>query len=92
MNSILEKHRIGKTDIYVPVLGIGCSNLVNPQGHLAPEVVSSVVDCAFSHSATYFDTAPYYGFGLSERRVGDETRLKPRNSFIVSTKVGQLLE
>jgi D-threo-aldose 1-dehydrogenase len=38
----------------------------------------------------YFDTAPFYGFGLSERRFGDFLRYKPRDSYVLSTKVGRL--
>ena len=40
----------------------------------------------------YLDTAPYYGFGLSERRVGDVLRNEDRDSFVLSTKVGRLLQ
>ena len=40
----------------------------------------------------YFDTAPFYGFGLSERRFGDFLRDKPRDSYVLSTKVGRLLQ
>jgi D-threo-aldose 1-dehydrogenase len=39
----------------------------------------------------YFDTAPHYGLGLSERRLGEALKAKPRDEYVVSTKVGRLL-
>ena len=50
------------------------------------------MQCALNAGLSYMDTAPYYGFGLSERRVGDALRQEPRNSFVLSTKVGRLLQ
>ncbi|TJW78195.1 MAG: aldo/keto reductase, partial [Mesorhizobium sp.] len=46
---------------------------------------------AWDGGLRYFDTAPFYGFGLSERRTGDFLREKPRSSYVLSTKVGRLL-
>ena len=48
-------------------------------------------EAAWDAGLRYFDTAPFYGFGLSERRFGDFLRDKPRNSYVLSTKVGRLL-
>jgi D-threo-aldose 1-dehydrogenase len=45
---------------------------------------------AWEAGLRYFDTAPFYGFGLSERRTGDFLRYKPRGSYVLSTKVGRL--
>lgn len=46
---------------------------------------------AWDAGLRYFDTAPHYGFGLSERRIGDFLRDKPRADYVLSTKVGRLL-
>uniref|UniRef100_UPI0013D1F95E aldo/keto reductase n=2 Tax=Pseudomonadota TaxID=1224 RepID=UPI0013D1F95E len=46
---------------------------------------------AWDAGIRYFDTAPFYGFGLSERRTGDFLRDKPRDSYVLSTKVGRLM-
>jgi D-threo-aldose 1-dehydrogenase len=46
---------------------------------------------AWDAGIRYFDTAPFYGFGLSERRMGDVLRGQPRDSYVLSTKVGRLL-
>jgi D-threo-aldose 1-dehydrogenase len=52
----------------------------------------ATLDAAWSAGMRYFDTAPHYGFGLSERRFGDYLRTKPRDSYVLSTKVGRLLK
>ncbi|MGO9931605.1 MAG: aldo/keto reductase [Steroidobacteraceae bacterium] len=65
-----------------------------PIGNLYKTVSDSDADetcaAALQIGIAYFDTAPYYGFGLSERRVGDV--LRGRDSLVVSTKVGRLLK
>lgn len=50
------------------------------------------VDAAWESGIRYFDTAPHYGLGLSERRIGEALRSRPRDDVILSTKVGRLLE
>lgn len=50
-----------------------------------------VVEAAWDAGIRYFDTAPLYGFGLSEQRLGAVLRTKPRDEFVISTKVGRLL-
>lgn len=50
-----------------------------------------VIDAAWTAGIRYFDTAPLYGFGLSERRLGAVLRSKPRDEFVISTKVGRLI-
>ncbi|MBC7730475.1 MAG: aldo/keto reductase [Bacteriovorax sp.] len=66
-----------------------------PIGNLYAEVdeaaAIAAVEAAYTAGIRSFDTAPYYGFGLSERRLGRALAGKPRGSFSVSTKVGRLL-
>jgi D-threo-aldose 1-dehydrogenase len=50
-----------------------------------------VVQSAFAHGINYFDTAPHYGKGSSERRLGALLKTYPRNSFVLSSKIGRLL-
>ena len=70
-------------------LGMGCA----PIGGLLDKVTSvdaaETLNTALKGGITYFDTAPFYGFGLSERRVGDA--LRDRSNIILSSKVGRLL-
>jgi D-threo-aldose 1-dehydrogenase len=51
----------------------------------------AVIDQAWAGGVRYFDTAPHYGLGLSETRLGQALRERPRDEFVVSTKVGRLL-
>ncbi len=52
----------------------------------------ATVASAWERGGRYFDTAPLYGHGLAERRTGAVLRDKPRDAFLLSTKVGRLLE
>jgi D-threo-aldose 1-dehydrogenase len=52
----------------------------------------AAVDAAWDGGIRYFDTAPHYGLGLSERRLGAALRDRPRGDYVISTKVGRLLE
>lgn len=55
-------------------------------------VALATIEAALDIGLRYFDTAPFYGFGLSERRLGDALRGLDRSTFTISTKVGRLLE
>lgn len=73
-------------------LGLGCASLGNLYRAISDEQASETVGAAWDCGIRYFDTAPYYGLGLSERRLGDALRNYPRDSFTLSTKVGRLLD
>lgn len=72
-------------------LAFGCAALAGLYAPLAEEDALNVLQAAWSAGIRRFDTAPFYGHGLSERRVGDFLRHPPRDSFELSTKVGRLL-
>jgi D-threo-aldose 1-dehydrogenase len=74
------------------VLGFGTAPLGNMSRVLTETDADAVLNAAWSAGARYIDTAPLYGHGLSEARVGRLLQGKPRDDFIVSTKVGRLLE
>lgn len=86
MELILSETR---TMVELTQLGMGCA----PIGGLLDKVTHTdameTLEVALNSGIRYFDTAPFYGFGLSERRVGDALRDHP--DTIVSTKVGRLL-
>ena len=89
--AIPGRRRLGKTDIELPRLGVGCSGF-GDRGRQMPAVESAeTVQVALELGADYFDTAPYYGFGLSERRLGDALRNSNGARGLISTKVGRLL-
>ena len=87
----LPSRKIGKTDLEVVTLGLGCASLGNLYRPITDAPARRTIRRALDRGLCYVDTAPYYGFGLSERRVGDMLRRAPRDSFVLSTKVGRLL-
>lgn len=72
-------------------LGLGCAQLGNLYRAMSDETAAAIVDTAWSHGIRYFDTAPHYGLGLSERRLGAALADRPRTDYLISTKVGRLL-
>ena len=72
-------------------LGLGCAPLGNLFRAVDDDVAAATVDAAWDAGWRLFDTAPLYGNGLSERRVGAALRARPRNEYVLSTKVGRLL-
>ncbi|KOV83219.1 aldo/keto reductase [Nocardia sp. NRRL S-836] len=58
---------------------------------VSDDAARAVVDAAWEAGVRIFDTAPHYGLGLAERRLGAALRDRPRAEFVVSTKVGRLL-
>ena len=75
----------------VTELGFGCAALANLYTPVTDEDAQAAIDAAWEAGVRYFDTAPHYGLGLSERRLGAALRDRPRDEFVVSTKVGRLL-
>ena len=75
----------------LPRLGLGGSQFGNLYREMAPDVAEATFDAAWNGGIRYFDTAPHYGLGLSERRLGGLLRGRSRDSYALSTKVGRLL-
>ena len=78
--------------IHLTELGLGTSQLGNLGRATSDEDSASAVEAAWRSGIRYFDTAPHYGLGLSERRLGPLLRNYPRDEFVISTKVGRILE
>ncbi len=85
----MNKRRIGRTDIKVSELGIGGAPLGGNFTDVSTNDALGVVSTGFDAGLNFVDTAPFYGFGRSERAVGDAIRGR---DYILSTKVGRLLE
>ena len=86
-----ETRRLGRTSLRVTILGLGCASI---GGHRIPvnrETAEAIVRAAWAGGLRYFDTAPFYGFGQSERCVGDALRSASRDELVLSTKAGRLL-
>ena len=73
-------------------LGLGGSQLGNLYRAIGDDDARRIVDTAWDNGIRYFDTAPHYGLGLSERRFGALLRERPRHEYVLSSKVGRLLE
>jgi D-threo-aldose 1-dehydrogenase len=73
-------------------LSLGCAQLGNLYRAISDEQATGTVSAAWDAGIRYFDTAPHYGLGLSERRLGAVLAARPRDAYLVSTKVGRRLE
>uniref|UniRef100_UPI00286A8BB3 aldo/keto reductase n=1 Tax=Polaromonas sp. TaxID=1869339 RepID=UPI00286A8BB3 len=72
-------------------LGLGGAPLGNLFAAVSDDEARALVNAAWASGCRMFDTAPHYGHGLSERRLGDALRRHPRDDFVLSSKVGRLL-
>ena len=91
MIDVAERARMGRTDLVVPRIGLGTAVLGNFQRAISDEDAIAVIDHALARGVRYLDTAPLYGHGLAERRVGRAVAAVPRSELTLSTKVGRLL-
>lgn len=87
----LSTRAIGKTGVAVTTLGFGALQVGDYWAKIAEDDAYDAIRFAYSAGIRYFDTAPQYGSGLSEHRVGHVLRTVPRDSFVLSTKVGRYL-
>ena len=76
----------------MPRLGMGCAPLGGLYRATSEDEARAAINAAWELGLRYFDTAPYYGFTLSEHRLGAALRGRPRDAFVVSTKVGRLMK
>jgi D-threo-aldose 1-dehydrogenase len=88
----VERHRLGRSGVEVTELALGCAGLGNLYAEVDDETAAATVDAAWNGGVRTFDTAPHYGLGLSERRLGAALRDRPRDEYVVSTKVGRILD
>lgn len=86
-----EQVAFGRGGLSVSELGLGAAPLGGMYERLDDEEVDRLILASLDRGITYFDTAPLYGHGSSERRVGRNLRTHPRSKFVVSTKVGRIL-
>lgn len=89
--SSFQQRQIGRTDIEIGTLGFGCAPLGNLYRAVSDNEATETLETAWARGFRYFDTAPHYGQGLSERRVGNALRSFKGNEYMLSTKVGRLL-
>ncbi len=83
--------RLGNGGLDFTELGFGTAPLGNLYRAIPEADAQAVLDRAWEAGIRYFDTAPLYGFGLAETRLNHFLRDKPRDEYVLSTKVGRLL-
>jgi D-threo-aldose 1-dehydrogenase len=88
---LIETRPIGKTGVSLSRVGFGGAPVGDVKRCPSPAVAHEILQGAWDVGIRYFDTAPMYGNGLSERRIGDFLRNKPRDSYALSSKVGRML-
>ncbi len=86
----LKSRFLGKTGVSVTPLGLGAAQLGELYVRVSDGQAWRTLKTAHDSGVTYFDSAPWYGRGLSEHRVGHFLRSQPRPSFVLSTKVGRV--
>ncbi|MFE9064568.1 aldo/keto reductase [Streptomyces violaceusniger] len=72
-------------------LGLGTAPLGSMFRDVSTEEAAVTVDAAWDHGIRYYDTAPFYGAGLAEIRLGDALAGRPRDQYVLSTKVGRVI-
>ena len=72
--------------------GSGALEIGNLSQETSDQAAQVALDAAWDAGIRYFDTAPHYGLGLSERRLGAYLAGRPRDEFVLSTKVGRILQ
>src|SRR4051794_40932929 len=82
----------GRGGLRVSRVGYGAAALGNLYAALDEGTWRGCVPAAWEAGVRYFDTAPHYGLGLSERRLGESLAAFPRDEYVLSTKVGRILE
>ncbi|MFE9725794.1 aldo/keto reductase [Streptomyces sp. NPDC005794] len=88
----MRRIRLGHSAVEITELAFGAAAIGNLFTEVDPGQAAAAVDAAWDEGIRYFDTAPHYGLGLSERRLGEALRDRPRDAYAVSTKAGRLLD
>jgi D-threo-aldose 1-dehydrogenase len=86
-----DKVKVGKTDLFVTRMGMGGAVLGGLYHEVPDDAAAESVEAAWARGINLFDTAPLYGHGRSEERMGGVLGTRPRDTFVLSTKVGRVL-
>ncbi len=92
MNFATRTLQSGTSSLAISTFGFGGAPLGNMHRVLSEDEAQLTVEAAWNAGLRYYDTAPYYGHGLSEMRIGAVLHSKRRDDFVISTKVGRVLE
>ncbi len=87
----LRRRKVGRTNLEVTELGLGGAPMGGFRATIPDAEAVKLTDDGYDAGIRYFDTSPYYGYGRSELRMGAALREKPRDSYVLSTKIGRVL-
>ena len=87
-----KRNTVGKSTLQISQFGVGGTAFGNIYNAIQDQQAQATIDAALAAGLNYFDTAPLYGFGLSETRLGQGVARHPRDRFVISTKVGWRLQ
>jgi D-threo-aldose 1-dehydrogenase len=87
----LKRRRVGKTKLEVTELGLGGAPMGGFRANISDAEAVTLTNAGYEAGVRYFDTSPFYGYGRSELRMGAALREKPRDSYVLSTKIGRIL-
>jgi D-threo-aldose 1-dehydrogenase len=85
-----RKRQVGGTALFLPQFGMGGASLGDMHAVIPEAQAEATIEAAHATGVGYFDTSPWYGNTKSELRLGHVLRVKPRDSFVLSTKVGRV--
>ena len=87
----LPRRRVGKTKLEVTELGLGGAPMGGFRTTISDAQATALTEAGYASGIRFFDTSPFYGYGRSELRMGAALREKPRDSYVLSTKIGRIL-
>jgi D-threo-aldose 1-dehydrogenase len=90
-NGVHANRKVGATALELPVLGFGSAHLGEMYSLVDEAQSRATLEAAWDGGVRFFDTAPWYGRGLSEHRIGGFLRTKPKSQYRITTKVGRTL-
>jgi D-threo-aldose 1-dehydrogenase len=91
-HQLTDRRQAGKTTLQLPPFGFGTAHLGGMYSRVSGELAHEVMQAAWDGGVRFYDSAPWYGRGLCEHRAGDFLIDRPRDEFIITTKVGRYLK
>src|SRR6202042_2875984 len=87
----LKTRKLGRTNVRVTELGLGTAPLGELFDKVEDDEAAAIIGAAWDGGVRYFDTSPWYGRGLAEHTLGRALYRKPRDHYVISTKIGRVL-
>jgi len=87
-----QRNTFGRVDLEVTAFSFGAAPIGNIFREIDDDIARAMVDTAWQAGVRFYDTAPMYGHGLSELRLGNALRWRPRDEYVLASKVGRILK